>query len=362
MQILDFILDIVLIVVPIIIWYYKGNSNEVFPSTETTPPDEILPSEAGYILTGRVENSALGVMIINWAERGYIRINTKENFQLEKIHDIPYSSRKYEIYLFDRLFSKYGHNGIFEWKKLSPVAKNRLKATKRKIIKYFTTKPENRIFSADGRPFVLLVGLIATLPVAKLIFIELYVLRATYRFGPVITIIINALILIALYFISATLAKPNRLRSRDSWKFILTIFILITALAVGLTAFWIIGGGNGGFRYVLSMISSFIIIIVLNLMTQRTSHGDHLFEHCTGFKNFILNAEPSLVRKGAEEKPDLFTAVFSYTAAMGVSGKWAECFADSPVMIPDWLICYGGPEINSVDYNRLMLGLMRQID
>ena len=335
-----------------------------FPSTETCPPEGILPSEAGYILTGRVENSAIGALIIHWAERGYIRINTKEDFRLEKVRDIPYNSRKYEIYLFDKMFSKYGHDGIFEWKKLSPFAKNRLKATKRRIIRYFTTSYENRIFSSDGRPFVLLVGLIATLPVAKLIFIELYVLRNVFRFGPAITIIINVLILTALYFISATLAKPNRLRSRHSWKFILTIFILITALAVGLTAFWVIGGGSfsGVLRYVMAMISSFIIIIVLNLMTQRTSHGDHLFEHCLGFKNFIVNAEPELIRKGTEEKPDLFTGYFAFTAAMGVSDNWAKCFNDAPVDIPDWFICYGGPKIDSEDFNKLMLGLMQQID
>ena len=362
MEILDFILDVVLIIVPIIIWYYKGNQTDVFPSTETSPPEGILPSEAGYILTGRVESSALGALILHWAVQGYIGINTQEDYRLEKIKDLPYTARKYEIFLFDRLFRRYGSDGILEWKKLSPVSKNRLKATKRRIIRYFSTSAENRIFSADSRPFILLVGLIATLPVAKLIFIELYVLRQNFRFGPAITIVINALILIALYFISATLAKPTRLRSRNSWKFILTTFILVTALAVGLTAFWIIGGGNGGFRYVFSMISSFIIIIVLNMMTSRTSHGDHLYEHCTGFRNYILNSETEKIRAELKKDPDVFSNLYSFTAAMGISGTWAECFNNEPVKIPEWLLCYGGPDINSKDFDKLMLGLMKQIN
>ena len=362
MEFLDFILDIILIVVPFIIWYYKGNGNEVFPSTETSPPEGLLPSEAGYVLTGRVENSALGVMIISWASRGYLRINTKENFRLEKIRDIPYSSRKYEIYLFDRLFSRYGRDGILDWKKLSPFAMNRLKSAKLKIIRHFTTKAENRIFSSDGRPFAVIVGILATLPVAKLIFIELYVLRNSFRFGPGLTIIINALILTALYFISSILAKPDRLRSRHSWKFILTIFILITALAVGLTAFWVVGGGSGALRYVFSMISSFIIIIVLNLMTRRTSHGDHLYEQCSGFRNFILSAEPETIKQTMKGRPDMFTELYAHTAAMGISDSWAECFSSEPVDIPDWLICYGGPRINSHDFDKLMLGLIAQID
>ena len=362
MELLDFILDVILILVPIIIWYYKGSQTDVFPSTETAPPEGVLPSEVGYILTGRVESSALTALIIHWATQGYLKINTKEDFRLEKIKDIPYSSRKYEIYLFDRLFKRYGTNDMLEWKKLSPVARNRLKATKRKIIRYFTTSSGNRIYSADSRPYVLIVGLIATLPVAKLIFIELYVLRQNFRLGIGITIVINALILVALYFISFTLARPNRLRSRNSWKFILTTFILVTALAVGLTAFWIIGGGNSGFRYVFSMISSFIVIIVLNLMTQRTSHGDHLFEHCSGFKNYILNAEPEQLRTSLENNTRIFSSLYAFTLAMGFSKEWAECFSNEPVEIPDWLLCYGGPQINSEDFDKLMLGLMKQIN
>ncbi|MDC7126219.1 MAG: DUF2207 domain-containing protein [Spirochaetales bacterium] len=356
---IDFILDIILIVVPIIIWYYRGLGNDVFPSTETAPPEGILPSEISYIMTGKVENSDISTLIINWAERGYIKINCDDNFKLEKIMDIPYSSRSYEIYLFDKLFNKYGNGTELEWKKLSHVAKNRLRRTKRKIIKYFTTNNEQRIFSADGRPYMLLVSLIATLPVAKLIFIELFVLGNQFRFGPVLTIIINALILISLYFISSILAKPARLRSEHSWTFIFIIFILITGLAVGLTAFWIVGGGSGGFRYVLSMISSFIIIIVLNMMTQRTSEGDQVYEKCLGFMNYVKNTDRELITKDFEKNNDMFYQYFSYTASMGVSDKWAEHFVSKPFHIPGWCISSKKTCSNTVDFNNLMTDFMK---
>lgn len=361
MKTLDIILNIVFIIVPFIIWYYKGMDRDVFPSIETTPPENILPSEIGYILRGRTENTALGVLIIYWAQCGYLKIDEEKDYQLEKIKDIPYSSRNYEIYLFDRLFNKYGDGTFFNWSGMKPFSLSRLRLTKRKIVKYFTSETEERIYSTDNIAYRLIVALIATLPAAKLIFIELYVLRHEFQNSLGITISICAFTLISLYIISALLAKPNQLRSRQSWKFVLSIFILLVALGTLLTAFFIIGGGNSGFRYILSMITSFIIIIVLNMMSTRTTHGYHLFEHILSLKNYFLNADPSSVRAELEKNPSLFLTLQPYAAAIGVSEEWAGYFKDTSIETPDWYISSNGSRICPVDLNTALLGLVKKI-
>ena len=358
---MDIILNVVLIIVPCIIWYYKGVDKDVFPSIETTPPDGILPSEIGYILRGRTENIALGVLLISWAQRGYIRIDETEDYRLEKLKDLPYSARKYEIYLFDRLFNKYGDGRTFRWSDLKPFSLSRLRLTKRKIVKYFTAETDDRIFSADNMAFSLIVAFIATLPAAKLIFIELYVLRNDFQLGIGITILTSAFTLISLYIISAALARPNKLRSGNAWKFILTIFILIVALGTLLTAFFIIGGGNSGVRYVLAMVTSFIIIIVLNLMSTRTTHGYHMYEHILSLKNYFLNADPGSVRAEAAEDPEIFMNLQPYAAAIGVSEKWASYFESSTMEIPGWYITEGKGRINPVELNNGLLGLLNKI-
>jgi len=362
MKSLDIILNVILIIVPFMIWYYKGMDKDVFPSIETSPPEGFLPSEVGYILKGRTENNSLGVLIISWAERGYIKIDETEDYRLEKIQDIPYSARKYEIYLFDRLFNKYGDGRYFSWTGLKPFSLSRIRLTKRKIVKYFTVESDEKIFSTDNRLFSLVVAFIATLPAAKLIFIELYVLRNDFKHGVGITITICAFTLISLYIISATLAKPNQLRSGQSWKFILTIFILIVALGTLLTAFFIIGGGNSGLRYVLAMITSFIIIIVLNMMSTRTTHGDHMYEHLLSMKNYFLNADPASIRKDLDEVPDLFLSLLPYAAAMNVSEKWADYFKSDMIEVPQWYTTSAGKKINPVDFNSGILGLLNRIE
>jgi hypothetical protein len=362
MKSLDIILNVILIIVPFFIWYYKGMDKDVFPSIETSAPEGILPSEVGYILRGRTENIALGVLIISWAQRGYLRINQAEDYRLEKIKDIPYSARKYEIYLFDILFNKYGDGFFFSWSGLKPFSLSRLKITKRKIIKYFTSESDERIFSTDNRLFSLVVAFIATLPAAKLIFIELYVLRHDFQNGTGITIVICTFTLISLYIISAFLAKPNQLRSGHGWKFILTIFILIVALGTLLTAFFIIGGGNSGFRYVLAMITSFIIIIVLNMMSTRTTHGNHMYEHILSLKNYFLNGDPDSIRAAAKQQPDLFLSLQPYAAVMGVSEKWAEYFTEENIEVPHWFVNPTGNKINPAELNSALLGLLKKIE
>ncbi|MBI9107501.1 MAG: DUF2207 domain-containing protein [Spirochaetales bacterium] len=362
MKSLDIILNIIFIIVPFIIWYYKGIDKDVFPSIETAPPEGLLPSEVGYILKGRVENNALGVLIISWARRGYIRINEAEDYRLEKIKDLPYSARKYEIYLFDRMFNKYGDGSLFNWTGMKPFSLSRIRLTKRKIVKYFTTEIEEKIFSADTRLFSLVVAFIATLPAAKLIFIELYVLRNDFRHGTGITIGICAFTLISLYIISALLAKPNQLRSSGSWKFILTIFILVVALGTMLTAFFIIGGGSSGIRYVLAMITSFIIIIVLNMMSTRTTHGYHMYEHLLSMKNYFLNADPDSVKKAVKETPDLFLSLLPFAAAMGVSENWAEYFNSEMIDVPSWYITNKAERMNPTELNSGLLGLLKKIE
>ena len=97
-------------------------------------------------------------------------------------------------------------------------------------------------------------------------------------------------------------------------------------------------------------------------MSQRTSQGDHMYEHCIGFKNYILNTDRELISRELKENPDIFIDYFAFTTAIGVSERWSEHFLIKKFSPPQWCLIEDGKDINSVDFNKLMLGLMRQVE
>ncbi len=361
MQIVDLALDLVLTLIPFLIWYYRGQSRDFFPSMEDAPPENILPSEIGYLLTGKTSDMEIAVIILNWAENGYIRIHSGVDFHIQKLKDLPYNARQYEIYLFDNLFNRYGDGEIFRRVNIISAIYGRIRRTRGKLVKHFTSNPEFRLYSADSAKNIVLVGFFALLPVAKLLIIEMVLLRNTFRFGPGITISISAFILVALYFISFLLARPKQLRTDKAWLFIMFALILSTGLAILLTAFMIIGGGTSGFRYVFSVITAFIITIVMNMMTRMTSYGEQQYEHALGFRNYILNANDDALKQSSEKDSSLFFRLMPYAVSMKISRQWARHFDPIELKVPDWIVIPGKTSLTATDFDREIINLLRGI-
>jgi uncharacterized membrane protein len=93
------------------LWRKYGKDYDVIKAVRYTPPMGINPSEAGAIIDGRVDNIDILSMIPYWAQQGFVRVKrienkwTKDDYELEKLKELPESASHYEHNFFSSLFS-----------------------------------------------------------------------------------------------------------------------------------------------------------------------------------------------------------------------------------------------------------------
>jgi len=93
-------------------WYRKGRNRKIFPTVEFEPPQGFNPAEVGYIADGTVDPEDISVLVIHWAQKGFLAIEEtngggrdKTELELVKLKDMDTSVRPYEKKAFNTLFS-----------------------------------------------------------------------------------------------------------------------------------------------------------------------------------------------------------------------------------------------------------------
>jgi hypothetical protein len=89
--VLGLIVSGALLLICILLFLKFGIDPKIFPTVEFYPPDDMTPSEAGYVIDGTADNEDIISLITYWADKGYLEIKRigKDDFELIKSRSLP---------------------------------------------------------------------------------------------------------------------------------------------------------------------------------------------------------------------------------------------------------------------------------
>ncbi len=320
----------ILALLSLLLFLRFGRDPVMVKPVEFYPPDAITSAEAGYIIDSSVDDKDVVSLIIYWASKGYLAIDQTGRLKLIRQKGLPEDSNKYEIYMFNKLFSGGSEVEIDDLKETFYTT---IETTEGMIKDLYSAKDKSLYDSKS-----LALRKLTYFMSAALIFAALfYSMNAEYYIGFVSLIVAfvgTAVIMAPFAGIFRTLEKWNGLKgfNRTS-KLVFSIIAGAVLLLIFVAYFYFI---NLLLLGVVTAVAAAFINVLSIFMRKRTAGGNDILGKLLGFKNFIEVAEKPRLEKLVEENPSYFYDVIPYAYVLGVSDKWAKKFEGIAMRPPEW--------------------------
>lgn len=342
------IIFIVLFIIGIFIKYKFGKNNELFPTVEFYPPNDLTPAEIGYLYDKQVDPYDLTSMLVYWASKGYIKIIEKEekkgmifkkdvsHIYLEKVKDIPDTVKDFEKTYFNELFDEYAIDGVVDTELLENKFYRTINNVQSLLRHSFKTK-DRRLYSKKSWLWPAIMLFISF----SMIFLFLsYTLISIIPYDTLLITAISAGIGIFTTVIFFTAAKSfSMVKTRlpkDRFK-VLFSSILFTILGLALIGFYV-WVNEVEIYLTLFLVAPLSLIYISPYALKRTKFGDEILAKTLGFKNFIESAEKDRINTLVDEDPEYFYKILPYAMVLGVTDQWARQFEDIAIDEPSWYV------------------------
>ena len=337
--ILSYPLYVIVIVLGFVLWYKKGRDNKLFPSVEFDPPEDMNPSEIGYIIDGRVDNKDVTSLILYWADRGFLEIEEetsgkgpfkKKNLHLFKLKELEASAAEYEKKVFNKLFS-LGSADKVSTSDLTNKFYSTVGTAKTDIKKSFDDNKERTIYVKGGAGFTFLTGLLAALPIMVILAEGFLPLTGS---GPMALLGIP----FSLFLVIPSLMIGSVITGQNTGSKATLIFAILFGgfSFLFFAMLTVVAGEMPIYKYLAAVASSIIVSIFISIMSRRTEYGDKILEKTLGFKEFIKTAEKDKLEMMFESNPQYFYNILPYAIVLGLSDKWSAHFEGLALEPPKW--------------------------
>ncbi|MEA4896292.1 MAG: DUF2207 domain-containing protein [Oscillospiraceae bacterium] len=307
-----------------------GRDPVLVKPVEFYPPDAITSAEAGYIIDSSVDDKDVVSLIIYWASKGYLSIDQTGRLKLIRQKDLPSNSNKYEIYMFNKLFSGGGEVEIDDLKESFYTTID----TTRGMINDLYSAKEKRLYDPKSLALRKLTYFMSALIVFAAL---LYSQNVDYYSGlisVILSVLGTAVVMAPFAGIFRTIEKWNGLKGFNRVSRLLFNIIAGTVLLLIFTAYLYFAG-----LLLLGVVTALAAALVNTMsifMRKRTAAGNDILGKLLGFRNFIEVAEKPRLERLVEENPSYFYDVIPYAYVMGVSDKWAKKFEGITMRPPEW--------------------------
>lgn len=258
-------------------WYFRGRDR---PGRDTIvvnyePPDGLTPAEIGTLIDERVDLRDISATIIDFAVRGYLRIeeidsgvdDSKRNYRFVRLK-FSEGLKPFEKSLFDKIFG--GKNSVLlsdlkeEFFPVLPTVRKNLYRSLTKA-RYF-----------DGEPSTV---------------------RTTFAVSGIVGLVIA-----------------------------LIICLVVQAWIIG-RVFWVP-------IVIAGLLSGVVVFLTSRIMPRKTRKGRIAWEQITGLEEYIRRAEVEEIK--SQEQQGIFERLLPYAIVFGLADRWATAFADLYTEPPDW--------------------------
>ena len=343
-SLLGYPLYAMVILLSFIIWFRKGRDTQLFPSVEFEPPEDLTPSEIGYIVDGDVDNKDVTSLIIYWAQKGYLAIEQEKDdngktkdLDLIKLNTPGPEARSYERHIFKNLFKNNSERVSLE--DLRNTFYKTINWGANAIEESFTKHAEKRIYAKGTGGATALTAIFAIMPVSFL-FLEAFRFVKGRGPLPIIALFFSIFLVVAFVYIGksiATKTKGDRL----------VFFVILCGIVLGLGVVAVIFLHIPLLKFAAAVTSTFIVSFFIAIMSKRTPYGDKILEKVLGFREFIKEAEKEKLEMMFESDPAYFYNILPFAVVMGLSDKWSSHFGGLAVEPPSWYRGYQYDHFNT---------------
>lgn len=354
-KIINYVFSIVAAFLAFAVWKKYGHDRIPVITARFTPPENFSPALVGYLFDGHMGSRDVTSMIFYWADRGLLKIEEKKKgkFSFTKLKNIDDSAEDYEKTLYNGFFRGVPAG---ETATLEEIRDNGFPETVAKASsfarKYFSG--EKRIKDKKSSSLKGLFSFVAVLPL-----ITLFLSHVLYEFssglGVLLLIPVVPFILVGLAFFNALFRKWYVRKSNVPMIIVCCIWLL-AGIAAFITVYRFESPAYEPVPVVLSVLSSFVIMLFASITDRRSDYGNTVFEQILGYRQFIDMVSMSELSVMIDEDPKLYYHVLSYAIALKLETKWAKKFDSITVPPPDW---YSGIDPVGPIFYASMIGRMQ---
>lgn len=328
------IFSAVLLVVSLVLFWKFGKDDEVVVTVEFSAPKDLNSAGVGYVIDGSVESRDVLSLIIEWANKGYLKIKEeKEALTLIKLMDIPKDeSTDYERKFFDAIFKK--KDEMSEDDLADGKVGEALYRAKNQVSSYFTRAKGRRVFSQASSVMQWLFVIVAGLPSI------VFTLLSAYSYYEILPLAIPFAIPSLFFMFSLVLwiviMKKRYVMKRGSLIMACVGTIVLNAIVASINVIILIFFKASLLSILCYIALSAALIIMMAFMEKRTPKGNEWLGQILGLKEFILYAEKDRIEMLVKENPSAFYDILPYAYVLGISDTWSNKFENIIIEQPDW--------------------------
>lgn len=327
------IISIILVIVSLALFYKFGRDDEVIPTVEFHAPDGLDSASIGYVVDSMVENKDVISLIIEWANKGFIKIYDLESgFQLEKLKDMTEdNSQGYEREFFQAIFMN--KTKVSEEDLKCTRVQNSLAKTKT-MIKQSFDKPEKRIYTRSSIILQIVMIIFIWLPGFLLTLLTTLAKYETLRYS-ILELLVPFILLISVIPWILIMRKRYVLK-KSSLMLSVCLMLILNGLFIALNAFVQINLGANLWCVILVTFSTILMIVLMMFMDKRSEQGNRWLGQILGLKDFIMTAEKDRLELLVKDDPQAFYSILPYAYVLGVSDTWVKKFESITIPSPTW--------------------------
>ena len=332
----SYLYDIILLtsffvlLVLIFVLFAKYRKKEIVVDVvEFSAPENLTPTEAGFVYDGAVQGKDLSSLLVYWADKGYLQIidKGKNDAEFKKLKDLPENAKIHEKIYFNSLFE---NRETFTLKSLGQKEGNAALSAKKSVDmtnkNYFVNSGKNVFFVLN---FLVLTFLIVD--ALKLGF-------AAHQFWYGASRIIFAIV---FFFIIKSRLKNPEIEKTQKLTFRIFKYIFFALLFIG---FYLLNLLYTEAYCDLFYTRLFFIVLPITLfftiahLEYRTKKGREHLGKLNGLKTYIEVAEKDKLEALVKDNPKIFYHILPYAYVLGVSEVYINKFKDIPIGSPDYLV------------------------
>ncbi len=333
------------------------NKDGLTPVVNTEAPNDMDPLVMGKLIDNKVDKSDITSLIYYWANKGYLKIDLKENdaddIELIRIRKrLPDGSPSYQKKMYEKLFA--GGDMV----KLSDLT-YKFYATAETVTK--TVNAENsKLYSGKSMAFAVLFALIGGLIIGLTpIIIVLTAISSKLLLIAPLFMIVPAFIIFAL----TQTVHYNKLKFKKSKTILL--YSGIALLAAVFSALYVLLLPSYYVEVIPKIVLcvvGFAIVMLAPCIISRTEAYVEKLNHIIGFRDYIIYTEKDKLEAMLEQNPEFYYQVLPYAIVLGVSDIWENKFASLTVAPPGWTTrSYSDGIFDLIIFNSLMHSANRRM-
>lgn len=309
------------------LWNWSRDLHKT-PTVRMDPPHQASAAEIHYLFSRQVENRDLSILLLEWANRGWIHLFPahSDGSQMAAIsieRRPPKEIHSFELRFFNLLFDEYGNGQRLVLEDLRGDFHRHLPALRAHLASDFGTG-QKAIYKNHESKNTVGLTILASLPV---FFFWIRVGLENYRgwLATILSLIAMIIQLIAMRWIETADQGSKKVAGG----------FLLLALA-GLALYY-----ERIFGFLMALAAGLLIVYLVRRTEQKTPYGLERSRQFLGYRTFLSACSQAQILALMEKKPDLYFAGWPYAERMGVLEEWKKPFKEIFILAPIW---YHGKE------------------